>query len=211
MAAQVGVVKNEKFSYISSNNLNISWQIIIEIYIMFHTCIFIVIIWHYLALFDKYLIAILLLNLIWLSWTTSLSRYRKPYRYHTYTSNLCDIIPPRAYFTKRDYRNQHWIWCIENLSYPCEIMECNRQWQIISFPNTWRKILSSVAETKWPPPCWRHIQRHFLFNDNVYSSIQILLKCVPEGQINNIPALVQVMVWCRPDDKPLSELLITDA
>ena len=28
---------------------------------------------------------------------------------------------------------------------------------------------------------------------------------VPKGPINNIPALVQIMAWCRPGDKPLSE------
>ena len=31
------------------------------------------------------------------------------------------------------------------------------------------------------------------------------LKFVPKGPINNIPALVQIMAWCRPGDKPLSE------
>ena len=31
------------------------------------------------------------------------------------------------------------------------------------------------------------------------------LKCVPEGPINNIQALVQIMAWRRPGDKPLSE------
>ena len=30
-------------------------------------------------------------------------------------------------------------------------------------------------------------------------------KFVPYGPINNIPALVQIMAWCRPGDKPLSE------
>ena len=30
-------------------------------------------------------------------------------------------------------------------------------------------------------------------------------KFVPMGQINNIPSLVQVMAWHRPDDKLLSE------
>ena len=29
--------------------------------------------------------------------------------------------------------------------------------------------------------------------------------CVPKGLINNIPVLVQIMVLCRPGDKPLSE------
>ena len=30
------------------------------------------------------------------------------------------------------------------------------------------------------------------------------LKFVPKGPINNIPALVQVMAWRRPGDKPLT-------
>ena len=31
------------------------------------------------------------------------------------------------------------------------------------------------------------------------------LKFVPKGPINNLPALVQIMAWCRPGAKPLSE------
>ena len=31
------------------------------------------------------------------------------------------------------------------------------------------------------------------------------LKFVPTVQINNIPALVQIMAWRQPDDEPLSE------
>ena len=34
------------------------------------------------------------------------------------------------------------------------------------------------------------------------------LKFVPEGPINFIPALVQIMAWRRPGDKPLSELMM---
>ena len=34
--------------------------------------------------------------------------------------------------------------------------------------------------------------------------IKISLKFVPEGPINNIPALVQIMAWRLPGDKPLS-------
>ena len=43
------------------------------------------------------------------------------------------------------------------------------------------------------------------FNENVWILIQISLKFVPKGPINNIPALVQIMAWRRPGDKPLSE------
>ena len=35
--------------------------------------------------------------------------------------------------------------------------------------------------------------------------INISLKFVPRGPINNIPSLVQIMAWCWPGDKPLSE------
>ena len=41
-------------------------------------------------------------------------------------------------------------------------------------------------------------------NENVRVSIKISLKFVPQGPINNIPALVQIMAWRRPGDKPLS-------
>ena len=36
-------------------------------------------------------------------------------------------------------------------------------------------------------------------------SIEISLKFVPNGPINNITALVKIMAWRRPGDKPLSE------
>ena len=42
-------------------------------------------------------------------------------------------------------------------------------------------------------------------NENVIILIKISLKFVPNGPINNILALVQIMVWRRPGDKPLSE------
>ena len=42
-------------------------------------------------------------------------------------------------------------------------------------------------------------------NENVWILIKISLKFVPKGRINNIPALVQIMAWRRPGDKPLSK------
>ena len=41
-------------------------------------------------------------------------------------------------------------------------------------------------------------------NENTWIPIEILLKLVPQGPINNIPALVQIMAWRRLGDKPLS-------
>ena len=55
--------------------------------------------------------------------------------------------------------------------------------------------------------------RHFLdnifkctfLNENVWIFIKIPPKFVPQGPINDIPALVQIMAWWWPGDKPLSE------
>ena len=45
-------------------------------------------------------------------------------------------------------------------------------------------------------------------NENVRISIKIWLKCVRKGPINNITALVQIMAWRRPGNKPLSEPML---
>ena len=50
-----------------------------------------------------------------------------------------------------------------------------------------------------------NIFKRIFFNENVLILIKISLKYVPEGPINNIPALVQIMAWHHPGDKPLSE------
>ena len=58
----------------------------------------------------------------------------------------------------------------------------------------------------------RRNRRHFsdaifkciVLNANVLNSIKISLKFIPKSPINNIPALVQIMAWRRPGDKPLS-------
>ena len=47
--------------------------------------------------------------------------------------------------------------------------------------------------------------KRIFVNENIRILIEMSLKFVPKGPINNIPALVQVMAWRRPDDKPLSE------
>ena len=51
----------------------------------------------------------------------------------------------------------------------------------------------------------RHFQVHFL-----WIPIEISLKLVPKDLINNIPALVQIMAWCRPGDKPSYESMMVD-
>ena len=72
--------------------------------------------------------------------------------------------------------------------------------------NVW--VLCHCINTLRPRQNGRHfaddnLKRIFL-NENIWISIKISLKFVPMGPINNIPALVQIMAWRRPGDKPLS-------
>ena len=49
------------------------------------------------------------------------------------------------------------------------------------------------------------IFKRIFLNENVRIAIEISMKFVPNGRINNNPALVQIMAWRRSGDKPLSE------
>ena len=44
-----------------------------------------------------------------------------------------------------------------------------------------------------------------IFSENVWILLKISLRFAPKGPINNIPALVQIMAWRWPGDKPLSK------
>ena len=48
----------------------------------------------------------------------------------------------------------------------------------------------------------------FLF-ENYRIPIQISLKFVPKSPIDNKPAMVHVMAWCRTGNKPLPEPMMT--
>ena len=50
--------------------------------------------------------------------------------------------------------------------------------------------------------------KRIFINENVRISIKISLKFVPKCPINNIQALVRIMAWRRPGDKPLSESML---
>ena len=56
--------------------------------------------------------------------------------------------------------------------------------------------------------CEDDVFKCIFLNENVWIRIKISLKFVPKGPINNIPALVQIMAWRRPGDKPLSEAMM---
>ena len=69
-----------------------------------------------------------------------------------------------------------------------------------------------VINTLRPRQNGRHFAddtfKRIFLNENVGISIEISLKFVPKGPTNNIPALIQVMAWRRPGDKPLTEPML---
>ena len=95
---------------------------------------------------------------------------------------------------------------------------CYKRLAVGTVKLTWAKHISSPAP--WSATVFlfntlrpRQDGRHFLddiftcifLNENEWHSIKISLEFVPKIPINNIPALVQIMAWSRPGDKPLSE------
>ena len=49
------------------------------------------------------------------------------------------------------------------------------------------------------------ISKRIFLNGNIKLTLKVSLKFVPKFRINNVPALVQIIAWRRPGDKPLSE------
>ena len=74
------------------------------------------------------------------------------------------------------------------------------------FSNAYASLI--LVNTLRPRTIGRHIADDIFncifLNENVWIPIKISLKFVPKDQMNNIPALVQIMAWRRPGDKPLS-------
>ena len=56
--------------------------------------------------------------------------------------------------------------------------------------------------------CTDYILKCIFLNENVWILLKISLKFVPNVRINNIPALVQIMTWHQPVDKPLYKLMM---
>ena len=52
------------------------------------------------------------------------------------------------------------------------------------------------------------LSKCIFFSKNVLILLRISLRFVPNGPINNIPALFQIIAWRRPGDKPLSKPMV---
>ena len=88
------------------------------------------------------------------------------------------------------------VWC--NSLCPTLLFKGIRPWPLGSPLNTLRLRQNCCH---FPDDIFKCI----FLNRNAWIAIKISLKFVPMGPINNIPALVQIMAWRRPGDKPLFE------
>ena len=106
------------------------------------------------------------------------------------------------------------VMLITMVSHPWQL--CRKDIQVSSrFRHSywlkWQKILKTCSSVNTFR--LRRNRCHFsddifkciLLNENVLIVIKISLKFIPMGPNNNIPALVQIMAWRRPGNKPLSE------
>ena len=73
---------------------------------------------------------------------------------------------------------------------------------------TWNNSLREI-NTLRPGKNGRHFPDDHLkcifLNENIWISINISLKFVPKGRINNIPALVKIMAWCQATSHYLNQ------
>ena len=82
------------------------------------------------------------------------------------------------------------------------------QWLKTSIITDAQACVFFLINTLRPRQNGRHfpedLSKCIFLTENVWILIRISLKFVPKGPINNNPALVQMMAWRRPGDKPLS-------
>ena len=108
--------------------------------------------------------------------------------------------------------SMNWLWCSEAYAIIVLGQHCSRQRLVYYLRQYWLAINETILlhiNILRPRQNGRHfaddIFKCIFLNENVRISIEISLKFVLKESINNIPALVQIMAWCRPGDKPLSE------
>ena len=93
-----------------------------------------------------------------------------------------------------------------------QVMDWCRQATIRYLIQCWHLMVTlghNGLSTLRPKQNGRHfpddIFKWIFLNENIWILLRISLKFVPRVRINNIPALVQIMAWHRPGDKPFSE------
>ena len=110
----------------------------------------------------------------------------------------------------RFYNHMHikWLICLALFAYT-RPMPCLRMaWLIVSLVGVAPTVLTHLGRDKMAVISQPKFSNAFFSLKNVWISINISLKFVRKGKINNIPPLVQIMAWCRPGSKELSERMM---
>ena len=79
---------------------------------------------------------------------------------------------------------------------------------VLSFPYPKNNVFTHWGWDKMATILQMTISNAFFVNENVWIAINIALKFVPKGQVNNMATLVQIMAWHQPGDKPLSDQML---
>ena len=92
---------------------------------------------------------------------------------------------------------------------PCYVLKKENTTNAVNFQHFIVILPYQWLNTLRPRQNGRHfaddIFKCIFLNENVWLSVKISWNFVPQGPINTIPALVQIMACRRPGDKPLSE------
>ena len=76
--------------------------------------------------------------------------------------------------------------------------------QILSVKTVFNTLRPRQNGRQFPDDIFKGI----FLTENVWNSIEISPKVALDSTINNMPALVQIMAWCRTGTKPLSERMM---
>ena len=120
--------------------------------------------------------------------------------------------------------NDLWPWPISSRSFGLDLENRVRSvaftvldgfFLYFKFSKFYTHIKDRYLNTLRPRQNGRHFAddtfKRIFLNENNKILIKISLKFVPKGPINKIPALVQIMAWRRPGDKPLSEPMMASS
>ena len=120
--------------------------------------------------------------------------------------------PPNAYGLWFEWRHIAWLDKFFYINSEHVPLPTQRGFKPILWQNKCDEFFSLV-NTLRPRQNGRHftddIFKCIFLNENAWILLKISLKFVPKVWIN-IPALVQIMAWRRPGDKPLSEPMMVN-
>ena len=135
------------------------------------------------------------------------------YSYHMHTRGLCVgfcvyywvLFPFLLIYHALCLSSYDCAWVFYELSLLYVVRNDEIKLSEYIYPNRWRFVINILRPRQYGDHLPDDIFKWIFLNWNVWISIKISLNCVPRSPINNIPALVQIMTWRRPGDKPLSE------